>query len=108
MTEAEIQKTVFDNLKARAAPGVLYWHTPNNPESRRKSGFRAGVSDVAALHRGKFYALELKKPGGNPTVQQMEFISQVNSAGGFGCIATGLDQAIKVLETWGLLRGVSA
>jgi len=104
MTEGEVQKAVFEDLKARAMPGVVFWHVPNDKSSRRKAGFRAGVSDVHALHRSKFYVVELKKTGGRATEDQLEFIADVNHAGGFGCVAEGLPEALGILETWGLLR----
>lgn len=106
-----IHRAVVKELEARKAPGVLFWHTPNQGKRRRWAasalkglGMKLGVSDLCFLHRGKFYALELKADDGRPTVEQMQFISDVNAAGGYGCIAEGLDQAICVLETWGLLR----
>lgn len=104
MTEAEIQKTVFSNLRKRGFPGVVFWHVPNDKASRRKAGYREGVSDVHALHRGKFYCLELKKDGGRATEPQMKFVSEVNAAGGYSCVAEGLEQALCVLEAWGLIR----
>ena len=107
MTEAQIQKAVFANLRERARPGVVYWHTPNDKSSRSKSGYRAGVSDVACVWNGSFYAIELKKDGGHPTEDQMTFVSDINKAGGFACIAEGLDQALCILESWGLLRGAA-
>lgn len=108
LSEGEIQKAVFDNLRERAMPGVVFWHTPNDRSSRSKAGYRAGVSDVAALYRGMFYVIELKTEKGQPTEEQMRFISEVNAAGGMGCITSGLDQALKALENWGLLRGISS
>ena len=104
MTENEIQKAVFQHLRERAFNGAVYWHPPNDKASRRKAGFRAGVSDVNVLHEGKFYAIELKKPGGNATIDQMQFVSDVNSAGGYAFIAHGLDQALKGLELWNIIR----
>ncbi len=85
-------------------PGVEAWHPPNDKSSRRKAGFRAGVSDVNALHRGKFFALELKKEGGRASQEQLEYIAAINSAGGFACWTAGLPRALAVLESWGLLR----
>lgn len=105
MTEAEIQKAVFAEIAARKMPSVVAWHPPNDRASRTKSGFRAGVSDVNAVYRGRFYALELKKAkGGVPSEDQMKFVSDINMAGGYACIAEGLPQAICILENWGLLR----
>lgn len=86
-------------------PGVVYWHVPNDRSSRNKSGFRPGVSDVNAVHRGKFYALELKKAkGGVPSQEQLEFVAEINTAGGYACVAEGLDEALAILEAWNLLR----
>lgn len=104
MTESQIQKAVFDNLRSRAWPDVVWWHHPNDQASRRKSGFLAGVSDVLCLHKGKFYALELKKDGGRASLEQLEFIHAAQRAGGLGCVAEGLDEAIYILEAWGILR----
>lgn len=103
--EGEIQKAVFAHLKDRGAPGVVFWHCPNDKAARRKSGFRAGVSDVNAVHRGKFYAVELKKAkGGVPSEDQLEFVSDINAAGGYAVVAEGLPQALACLEAWGLIR----
>lgn len=110
--EDHIQRAVIQHLRERGAPGVVYWHTPNGGHRRKAEaailkglGVRAGVSDIIAIHKGRVFALELKAPEGRPTESQMQFISEINAAGGFGCIAHGLDKAIKVLETWGLLKG---
>jgi hypothetical protein len=117
--EQDIHKAVAAHLRQRGAPGLLWWHTNNNihmPGRRgriqggikRGLGVRAGVSDILALYSGKFFALELKAPGGRPTEDQLAFHSDVQANGGFTCIAEGLDEALRALETWGLVRGVSA
>ena len=104
LSEAEIQRAVFAEIKARGMPGVVAWAVPNNPMARRTVGFRAGVSDVNAVHRGKFYAVELKKDGGRASQEQLEFVAAINCAGGYACVAEGLSQALCILESWGLLR----
>ena len=106
--EGEIQKAVFAELKARAMPGVVAWHVPNDRASRRKAGFVRGVHDVHALHRGKFYSLELKAERGTVQVEQLMFRDRINDAGGFSFIAYGRDAAFKALEGWGLLRREAA
>jgi len=113
MTENQIQKAVFDHIRQRGVPGVIAFHPKNggiHQRGRRRGinaglGVKSGVSDIIALYRGKAYAIELKAEKGRPTVEQMQFVSDWNSAGGFATIVVGLDQALKVLETWGLLRG---
>jgi len=104
LTEAEIQRAVFAEIRSRGMPGVVAWPVPNNREARRTVGFRAGVHDVHALHRGKFYTIELKKDGGRPSEEQLEFRDAVNSAGGFSVIAEGLPEALAILEAWNLVR----
>ena len=110
--EDQIQRAVIQHLRERGAPGIVFWHTPNGGHRRKTEaailkglGVRAGVSDIIIIHKSRVFALELKAPEGRPTESQMQFISDLNAAGGFGCIVEGLDKAIKVLETWGLLRG---
>jgi translation initiation factor IF-2 len=103
--EGAIQKAVFESLRKRGVPGVVAWHCPNGPDARRKSGYLAGVSDVNAVHRGKFYALELKKAkGGVPSEDQLKFVSDINAAGGYAVVAEGLDEALAILEAWNLIR----
>ena len=110
--EDQIQRAVIQHLRERGAPGIVFWHTPNGGHRRKTEaailkglGVRAGVSDIIIIHKSRVFGLELKAPDGHPTESQMQFISDLNAAGGFGCIVEGLDSAIKVLETWGLLRG---
>ena len=104
MTEADIQKAVFANLRSRGAPGVEFWAVPNNPASRRTVGFREGIPDVHILHQGRLYTLELKTEKGRPSEKQMEWVSRINAAKGYAFIAHGLDTALSVLECWGLIR----
>lgn len=120
--EEAIQRAVIKHLKARASQGAVWWHTPNSSKlgGKRTSdgvpfeairnkhlGVRAGVSDICCLYQSRFYALELKSDDGRPTEAQMQFISGINAAGGYGCIAHGLNAALKTLETWGILRGTA-
>jgi hypothetical protein len=117
--EQQIHQAVAAHLRLRGRPGVVWWHSNNNIAGRGRKfyiqgaiakslGVRAGVSDIVALYQGRFHALELKAPGGRPTAAQLEFISDIEKAGGFTCVAEGIDEAIKALEQWQLLRGRSA
>ena len=113
--EEQIHKAIVQHLRARAVPGLLWFHVPNGGKRNhieaakfKAMGVRPGVSDIIAIHNGRCFALELKADNGRATEAQMQFISDLESAGGHGCIAEGLDQAINVLETWGLLRRAAA
>jgi hypothetical protein len=113
-SEDELQRIVCQHLRQRGAPGLVWWHTPNGGKRRRVEaailkglGTRAGVADLIFVHSGRPFALELKADEGRPTVEQMEFVSDFNSAGGSAAIVNGLDRALCTLETWGLLRGTA-
>jgi hypothetical protein len=111
-SEAAIQRAVFAHLRARSVPGVFAFHPANGGYRKpieakilQGLGVRAGVPDVVAIYQGRTYALELKADGGRATQKQLETIAAMEAAGAYCCIANGLDRALAVLETWGLLRG---
>jgi hypothetical protein len=109
--EREIHRAVVQHLTNRAKKSVVWFH-PANGGSRniieavnlKRLGVRAGVSDLILFNTGEFFALELKAPGGRPTIEQMEFQSSFRNAGGHAVIAEGLDEAIGCLNLWGLLK----
>jgi hypothetical protein len=47
---------------------------------------------------GRFVALEIKRPGGKPTKEQIEFIALVRSLGGFACVVTSVEEAHAAIE----------
>lgn len=116
MNENAIQRSVFDHIRTRGVAGLVAFHPKNggiHQRGRRAGintglGVLAGVSDVILLHTSRFYALELKVDGKEPTDNQSEFLRAVEAAGGVGAWAAGLDSALRQLETWGLLKGKTA
>jgi hypothetical protein len=112
MTEQQIQKAVFANLKQRGASGIFAWHPFSGGYRRPKEaaiykglGAIAGLPDVMVLHNGKLFCLELKREGGRATDKQLACIAALREAGAFTCIAEGLDRALACLEAWGILKG---
>jgi hypothetical protein len=110
--EQQIHRCIVQHLRARGAPGLVFLHPANGGFRRRIEarifsglGVRAGASDLLLWHDGKSFALELKAPGGRATEAQLAFLSDMERAGAYTCLAEGLDRALKVLEAWGLLRG---
>ncbi len=118
--ESDLQRAVLAHLRTRGAAGLVYFHVPQGNKlggaRSRKGvaiqgsinkglGVRAGVSDLILLAHGRFFALELKVPGRTPTEEQLRFLAEVNAAGGFGAWCQGLDRALGILESWGVLRG---
>ena len=110
--EQQIHRAVVQHLRARAVPGVVWWHSPNGgwraaTEAKifKSLGVKPGLADLVFLHDGQFFALELKAPGGRLTESQAAFLDDVEAAGGIVACAEGLDAALRKLERWGLLRG---
>lgn len=109
--EQVIHRAVAQHLRARAVPGVVWWHTPNGGARSKAEGaifkamgVRAGVSDFIFVHEGKIFALELKAPGGRASEAQMQFLSEIDAAGAFTAMPTGLDAALATIEAWGLVK----
>ena len=113
--EDSIQRAVCQHLWTRGSPGLVWFCVPNGGKRNRIEaaimkglGVRAGVSDLIAVHEGSAFALELKADGGRPTEAQLQFIDDFRAAGGYAALAEGLDQALRTLEAWKLLRGVAS
>jgi hypothetical protein len=113
--EQEIHRAVVQHLRQRGAPGLVWTHCPNGGYRRpieaailKSLGVRPGVSDLLLWRKGHFYAIELKAEGGRPTALQLEFLADLKEAGGFCCVCEGLDCALRTLESWELLRGVTS
>ena len=107
--EQQIQRAVFAHFRARSAPGVFAFHPANGGYRRpleakilQGLGVTSGLPDVIAVKDGRCYALELKAEG------QEHVLIKLREAGAMATHAQGLNQAIRVLEGWGLLRGRSS
>lgn len=114
--EQTLQQTVVKHLEARVSPGVVWFSVPLNKHGTgrkfhiqgaiaKSMGARKGVSDLIFLHKGRAFALELKAEKGGTTKEQDDFLMDWNNAGGICFVAEGLDKALKILESWGLLLG---
>ena len=110
-TEAQIQRAVWTHYKTRRAPDTWGCAIPNgirsNPiaiRNEKLKGFVPGSPDLIFVKNGEFFGLELKADGGRPTLAQLEQADEIRLAGGYTVIAEGLDEAIKCLETWGIIK----
>jgi hypothetical protein len=108
----EIQRAVFQHPEVRRAPGVFAFH-PANRGYRRPTeaailqglGVRRGVPDVIAIQDGRVYGLELKPAGGRLSPAQREAHAAMRAAAASVAVAVGLDNALRQLQQWKLLRG---
>jgi hypothetical protein len=110
--EAAIQRAVFEHLRTRPAADVFAFHCPNGGYRRpveaailKGLGVVAGIPDVIAVKDGCIYALELKAPSGRLSEAQRATHSVMTKAGVQLAVAYSLDEALRFLEGWGILRG---
>ncbi len=57
-----------------------------------------GISDILACSPiGQFWAIEVKKPGGKPSSDQIAFLSRVRANKGIAILAYSIDDVIDKL-----------
>jgi hypothetical protein len=110
--ESLLQKALVAHIKARGIKGLFWFAVPNGgfrskveAAIMKATGTRPGVPDLAFIHEGRAYFLEVKTESGRPTEHQLKAISEINDAGGYVVIGNGLDRCLEILERWGLLQG---
>lgn len=98
LTETMIVRACLDWL---AYKGIVAWRSNSGAVKasyKGKSRFvrfntMKGMSDICAiLPDGTFAAIEVKKPGGQPTDDQEEFLRKVRSTGGVGIVVHSVDE----------------
>jgi hypothetical protein len=115
LSENQIQRAVFDNLRQHAAPGVFAFHPKNggiHQRGRRRGinaglGVVSGIPDVIVIRPGQVFALELKTTSKKATVsdEQIATMKKMEAVGVICHVARGLDAALHWLKEHGLLRG---
>jgi hypothetical protein len=110
--EAAIQRQVFEHYRARGAPNTFMFAVPNGGKrglveavNFKREGVTAGVPDIIAIRSGEVFGLELKAAKGKLSPAQKDVQRRMRDAGSFVGNAKGLDEALYILEFWGILRG---
>jgi hypothetical protein len=109
--EDVIQRAVFEHLCVRCAPGIFAFHPANGgwrshieAAILKAVGVVAGTPDIIAIKGGRVFGLEIKSDGGRLSDAQRAVHAALRAAGAEVATAWGLDDALAVLEAWGLLR----
>ncbi len=85
--ESKIQSKILKELKAAG----IYAH--KNITTNKK-----GIPDILVCYRGKYVALEVKRPGGKPTELQLWNINEIRKSGGVAEIVYGWEDVVTVLN----------
>lgn len=88
--ERDIQKTIMAYLKAR--PGSFTLKLAAGPYST------PGVPDVLHVEDGRAYFFEVKRPGGKPTLLQLDMLDKLRRAGAPAEIVYRVEDVREVLE----------
>lgn len=119
MNENDIQRAVFKHLRTRGAAGIVAFHPKNGGLHQRglRRGINAGlgvlsgIPDVIVFKPGnvawltEVYALELKTSAGKASETQRAVLQTLKAAGVKVAVTYGLDEALKQIEAWGLVKG---
>ena len=102
-TESEIKRSILQYLNTRFCTFAFSVPTTGIPDG--KGGFRRnpnrgcadiiGVKGSGAKEGGKFFALEVKRPGNKATPNQRSFLENVAIAGGYAAIVYSVDDAMQ-------------
>ena len=99
--ESEIKKAILDYLNMQHMTFAFKIFTSGIPDAKRQGGFRTnpsrGVADILGCKNGRFFAMEVKRPGGMVTDNQVSFLRSVNISGGYECIVRSVEDA---KEAW--------
>lgn len=100
--EADIQRAILDYL--RAHPRVSWRARMNTGAATTESGgfirfaFRGCPDVIGMLRDGRFFAVEVKRPGGKPSTEQAAFVERVNEHGGLACVAYSVHDVERLLS----------
>ncbi|MGE0766376.1 MAG: hypothetical protein AB7L90_07925 [Hyphomicrobiaceae bacterium] len=111
LNESQVQRAVVQHLMSRAVAQVFWFAVPNGGWRTKAEaailnghGVIAGVPDLIVIARGLPYGLELKPKHGVLSRVQQETHARMREAGAIVATTYGLDDALRQLETWGVLR----
>jgi hypothetical protein len=103
-TEAQLTRALIDAWRKLGLPKTFVGSIPNQ-FAHGQAGLTKGIFDLLVLAPGlPIGLLELKTEAGKLSEAQTEFRMKLISAGAPHAIAYGLDEALRVLVDWKVIR----
>lgn len=119
--EFRLQAALIQHIRMRSYPNTYCTAIPNGEYRSKRTagklkaaGVRAGAPDLLIIRNGRVFGLELKalrigakgKPlaGAGQSEAQMLTQKDWEAAGGSYAVATGIKQALDLLESWGIIK----
>ena len=84
-------------------PGLLIWRNNTGKHQDRNGrwvtfGLGVGSADLVGLVDGRFFALEVKLPGQEPTKEQTCWHQSVRNVGGFCRVVRSVEEAVLAVS----------
>ncbi len=116
--ESELQSQILEYLAHEMARGRVGWFCRVNGGAVKAgadfirfyelhipghSGRSKGKADIegclgnGSAYPGRFFALEVKRPGGKPTREQLEFLDATRAVGGIAAVVRSFEDVRSVL-----------
>lgn len=103
ISEKEIQNLILEYLHLRK---FFCWRnnsgamvSSHNGKQRFMRFGLVGSGDIIGLTpNGRFFSIEVKVPGRQPTFEQSQFMNGINKNGGIAFVATCLEDVQKALD----------
>ena len=91
LSESQVKEQIIDYLKLKRIP---FWHNIQNRRSIK------GISDLSALYKGNYLAIEIKAEKGNYglTDEQKSHLKEVARGGGIPIVPRKVYTVINVLK----------
>ena len=106
--QREICDELFEILKNRPGKRFIFWRSNNIPVWGRSNDgvkrWRAmpkytpkGLPDITVIYEGRYYAIEVKRPGCFLSDDQIDMSSKIILCGGVYCVMHSVDDIKKQL-----------
>ena len=104
MSEHEIQKAIVQYLDLK---GLLNFAIPNGGQRHiavarklKAEGVKAGIPDIALIHKGKYYGIEVKTSKGRLSDSQKQMIERIEDNGSLVGVVRSVGETIELLKEW--------
>jgi len=87
--ESVLQRQIIKHLRGI---GAWVFNVHGSPYQQ------VGVPDLLVAYQGRFYAMEVKKPGGILSPVQAKVIEEIRASGSVAGRVESIEEAVKLLE----------
>jgi Holliday junction resolvase len=91
MREADLERDILDYLNYM---GGCFFRT----HDAKHRPCTPGIPDIVGVRQGIFYAVEVKRPGGKPTVEQTAMLIRLRGCGAVAFVATSLADVQEMMK----------